>query len=44
LKKMGIEKAGGVYLIDDATMEILRSRRGKRGRPKCSQGKAKADE
>jgi hypothetical protein len=44
LKKMGIEKAGGVYLIDDATMEILRSRRGKRGRPKGSLGKAKADE
>ena len=38
------DKDGGVYLIDDATMEILRSRKGKRGRPKGSQGKAKADE
>ncbi len=44
LKKMGKEKAGGVYLIDEETMEYLRSRKGKRGRPKGAKNKPKEDD
>lgn len=42
LKKLGKEKAGGIYLIDEETMEYLRSRKGKRGRPKGAKNKHSA--
>lgn len=33
LKKKGLKKIAGLYWIDDATYEWLKSRRGKVGRP-----------
>lgn len=33
LKRLGKEKIGGIYLIDQETFEYLESRKGKRGRP-----------
>lgn len=41
LKKMGKEKAGGIYLVDDETFQILQSRKGKTGRPKGAKNKQK---
>ena len=44
LKKNEKEKAGGIYLVDDETFQILQSRKGKTGRPKGAKNKQKNSE
>lgn len=44
MKKLGKQKTGSIYLIDEETMEYLRSRKGKAGRPQGAKNKAKTEE
>ncbi|AEC02671.1 hypothetical protein [Parasphaerochaeta coccoides] len=43
LRGLGVEKFGGIYLIDDTVMEQLKSRKGKSGRPKGAKNKVKTE-
>lgn len=41
LKAIGHPKSGGIYIIDEKTLDHLKSRKGKRGRPKGVKNKPK---